>query len=159
MPAKKPPEERFWSKVEKTESCWMWTGAAGEGGYGYFGLAKDACVLAHRFSFVLAHGPVPPGLFVHHSCDNKLCVRPDHLFAVRNSDNILLSNTGSSGAQNFRKTTCPRGHPYDRTVLTPSGFGRRCVTCDEKYASEYRNRDYVKKKAAQYREKRRREKK
>jgi HNH endonuclease/GIY-YIG catalytic domain len=75
---------RFWAKVHKTEGCWEWTGSLAHG-YGQFALCKErdtrraVLMRAHRFSYILAHGPLDDGLLVLHLCDNRKCVRPDHL--------------------------------------------------------------------------------
>lgn len=73
------PQERFWLKVEKTESCWNWTAFKNAKGYGHFGIRSGESRPAHRFSFELANGPIPAGLLVDHICRNTSCVRPDHL--------------------------------------------------------------------------------
>lgn len=77
---------RFWKKVEKTETCWIWT-ARKNGGYGHFGL-DHKLVRAHRFAWTLEHGDIPEGLSVLHSCDNPSCVRPSHLFLGTQQDNV-----------------------------------------------------------------------
>ncbi len=82
-------EERFWTKVDKTGDCWIWT-AASLGGYGQFG-TEHGTSGAHRFSYGLANGPIPSGLNVCHSCDTPLCVKPDHLFVGTQQENVIDS--------------------------------------------------------------------
>lgn len=68
----------FWSKVNKTSDCWVWTGAKTSHGYGSLKRGpRSAC--AHRVSWEDAYGPIPTGMAVIHTCDNPACVRPEHL--------------------------------------------------------------------------------
>lgn len=80
--------ERFWSKVNKTDGCWLWTAAIcksnGYGKFGFNGKTPDA----HRFAWQLVHGEIPDGLHVLHTCDVKLCVNPDHLYLGTHRDNM-----------------------------------------------------------------------
>lgn len=78
-------EDLFWAKVHKGPSCWCWTARKARDGYGKFNMStgrvkpKRITVLAHRFAYELTRGPIPPGMFVMHSCDNPSCVNPEHL--------------------------------------------------------------------------------
>lgn len=77
---------RFWLRVRKTKTCWLWTGLVNEWGYGMWGV-KHWPRSAHRMSWQITHGPIPKGLKVLHHCDNPPCVRPDHLFLGTDKDN------------------------------------------------------------------------
>lgn len=88
-PSKRTPEQRFWAKVEKTDSCWLWTASVNPGtGYGQFGLRHGQMVQSHRYSYELANGSIPAGLDVHHACHVRHCVRPEHLVATTRSQNL-----------------------------------------------------------------------
>lgn len=79
--------ERFWNKVRKTPTCWLWIGAKKPNGYGKIWLyGKD--VRAHRVSWVLTNGPIQDGLCVLHRCDVPLCVNPAHLFLGTRRENF-----------------------------------------------------------------------
>ena len=100
-----PLSVRFWDKVQKTETCWLWYGATDPDGYASFkNPSKGYMDKAARISWELANGTIPEGLFVLHTCDNRLCVRPDHLFLGTQLDNIkdMVSKGRQRGAPGAR---------------------------------------------------------
>lgn len=139
MAAPRPLEERFWEKVRKGPQCWEWTGSRVRG-YGYFG-AWGRVRLAHRVSWQLRHGEIPPGLCILHRCDNPSCVRPGHLFIGTQRDNMQDAKRKGRTWQS-RVTHCAHGHPFsgDNLYLPPSGRQRICRICRKRYRDEYRRR-------------------
>lgn len=89
-----PTAQRFWSKVNKTDSCWFWTARTNENGYGLFSVTVDGETVswyAHRFAWHLTNGAIPEGLWVLHNCpggDNPSCVNPAHCYLGTLHDNV-----------------------------------------------------------------------
>ena len=142
--SKRTPEYRFWSKVEKTSTCWFWTGSVRGNGYGSF-LLDGVYVSTHRYSWELANKRrIPKGLCVCHSCDVPGCVNPEHLFLGTHADNMLDRKRKGRGTQ--LKTYCANGHPFtpENSYYPPRGNGERaCRQCRKawKVVQEIRDRE------------------
>ena len=122
--------DRFWSKVEKTESCWNWTGAVGIHGYGFFRLPEKK-VLAHRFIYEKLVGNLIADLEIDHVCRNRLCVNPAHLEQVSKSENRKRAVPFRKKAvKSLDRTHCLQGHIFNNknTIWLYAGC-RICAIC------------------------------
>ena len=121
--------KRFWDKVDKSGDCWVWMASIDSSGYGHLGI-DGKTARAHRVSWVLAHGPVPDGLYVLHRCDNRKCVNPEHLFLGTHSDN--MRDMKVKGRQISR---CGEAHPLagmtDATAWLIKGLRRAGFSLQE----------------------------
>lgn len=124
---RRPASERFWSFVQKTDECWLWIGGKNNAGYGRLSVEGRA-ILAHRFSWELARGPIPPDRELDHLCRTPACVSPDHLEPVPHSENMRRGFWGM-------KRLCPEGHPYSHREERGKR-GRRCRVCRRRAAHQ-----------------------
>lgn len=119
--------DRFWSYVDTSADCWVWTGGTDRDGYGMFGWSGRP-VRAYRVALLLEHVELPTGMVVDHMCRNRLCVRREHLRVVTPRINALENSEGV-GAVNARKTACVNGHVFTRENTYLWRHQRKCRTC------------------------------
>ena len=130
--------QRFWSKIEFTDACWLWTAGLFANGYGAF-RSGTKHVKVHRYAYEFCVGPIPEGLDLDHLCHNedqscaggptclhRSCVHPGHLEPATRSENCRRGNTGLNHSS---KTECPQGHPYDEQNTAIYNGHRYCKTC------------------------------
>ncbi len=128
---------RFWDKVRKTESCWLWTATLDQG-YGRFSVAPGRSARAPRVAYELFVGPIPADRQIDHLCRNRACVNPAHLELVTSRTNTLRGEGRT--ARNARKTHCPKGHAYaPENTLVSKNRERFCLEC-RRLACEKRRR-------------------
>ena len=122
-------EERFWSKVNVTTGCWLWTGAKTYRGQGQF-FINGKTRLATHVCWEFYYSPVKNGLLLCHKCDIPQCVNTDHLFVGTQSDNMLdCSRKGRLKNQNIGKKICIRGHELSGDNLIKNYINKNCKKC------------------------------
>jgi hypothetical protein len=115
-------KERFFAKVDKTDTCWNWTGARAAyrpkrkiaeatQGYGMLNI-NGRNFYAHRASWLMHKGPLIKGLVIDHLCENTLCVNPEHMQQVTNEENAQRSpkHSKNHGGYVYYKEFCKNGH-------------------------------------------------
>lgn len=129
-------ESLFWNHVNKTETCWLWTGRITSKGYGRWRSSRAGYphgTGAHRAAYVFLIGPIPENLVLDHLCRVRHCVNPDHLEPVTLEENLR---------RGFRMIThCPQGHEYSETNTYRQKAGSRsCRPCHANKERERRAR-------------------
>ena len=138
-----PTDIRFWSKVEFTGTCWLWTAHKDRDGYGRFSLmGRD--IPAHRFGYEFFLGPVPEGLQLDHikeRCASRHCVFYGHLDPVTSRENTMR---GDGLAARFAAATqCIHGHPFAGENLRFEEGHRRCRECGRRRLREWKERKHT----------------
>jgi hypothetical protein len=122
-------EDKFFERVKKTPTCWLWTGSIDPDGYGRFFVGrvsgKSKNVFAHRWSYETFVGPIPDKMVIDHLADRcrfRNCVNPAHLEPTTGGDNV------SRGWEAKRDKTlhCPNGHEY---AVVGRNRSHQCKQC------------------------------
>lgn len=121
--------------VEPETWCWNWQRSTTHNGYGQIHTFGDRLqTRVHRISYLFFKGPILAGNIIGHTCDNRRCLNPDHLWqgtVLDNQRDMSHKGRGRSGG-NFM-THCKRGHKFD-TENTYVNLGRRvCRTCKREW--------------------------
>lgn len=126
---RKPLEDAFYSFVDKSGDCWLWTGAIDRDGYGAFTYLKTSH-RAHRLSLQLSGEIVPKGAVVCHDCDNPTCVNPSHLYVGTHQSNM---DDAVARDRNVRGERCWSAKLTDDEVI----LIRASKATDERLAAKY----------------------
>lgn len=109
-------------QVDQNTGCWNWIACGERNVYGSLKV-NGKKVDAHRFSFTFYKGEIPKGMYVCHTCDNRRCINPAHLFLGTPKDNhadgVAKGRIVSKGL--------PRKHPSNGSYKR----GCRCSECLE----------------------------
>lgn len=111
----------FWKNVDKTGTCWLWTGDLNNHGYGVFYrmMPGSRKIFAHRNSWILHFSEIPSSAKVLHKCDTPACVNPDHLFLGSQRDNIqdMLNKGRNNTANNLKGEDCKHAKLTEKQVM------------------------------------------
>ena len=129
-------EDAFNSRVNKTKTCWLWTGVVNLDGYSRLYTGNNKYVMGHRFSYEKINGKIPKHLEIDHLCRVRNCVNPEHLEAVTHKENV---NRGG----NTKKTHCIHGHEFSdkNTRINKKTNARICLTCRDKVGKYHREKN------------------
>lgn len=129
--------ENYWSHVQKTDGCWLWTGSLTLAGYGSFHSPYIATRSAHRISYILAGKELSASDTLDHLCGTRNCVNPEHLDPCPLGVNLSRS-PNTRGAKRRLQTHCLNGHLLSgENVYSPHPNVRVCRICQRKRVSDW----------------------
>lgn len=102
-----PISEKFSERVVPggADECWPWRGTVNTYGYGVISFTENGVRrqrIATRVAYELHRGEIPDGMLICHTCDNPICVNPNHLYAGTYQDNA---------DDRWSNTPTPRANP------------------------------------------------
>jgi predicted XRE-type DNA-binding protein len=118
----------FWENVNTDGECWIWTACCTDG-YGRY-LHDGKMVRAHRYVYEQVIGAIPDGMVVCHSCDNRSCVRPGHLFVGTNQENLtdmVAKGRSLRGTKNNAAKLTDQQVIEIRNLLTMNACSQRTI--------------------------------
>jgi len=133
--------ERVLERVEKTDTCWLWSGKLSAEGYGRLGHGRKFHPV-HRWIYEQLVAPVPKHLHMDHLCRVRHCVNPEHMEPVTPGENVRRGV--SPIAKNSNKTHCPNGHQLTKVAWANR---RQCVTCQRRFGEAANEKLRQRKKA------------
>ena len=116
--------QRLKSKIEIKNGCWEWCGCITKLGYGHTSY-RSKTLPAHRISYMVFHGDIPPGINVCHKCHNRRCINPDHLILGTQSENMkscFLESRKSHKGENHPGAKLEEKDIHDIFYLSKSGM-------------------------------------
>ena len=133
------PEARFWARVEKTDTCWLWLGSRNDEGYGSLQVDRME-TKAHRYAYLLLVGPIPEGQVIDHTCLVKNCVNPNHLRPLTQKDNSKAYWRDQRGLcrNGLHDVSDPANHVIWKRGDIPSVRCKACVEASEKRKAQRR---------------------
>lgn len=130
--------------LDAATGCWLWQGAKQSRGYGSVGDGKGSSALAHRVSWELHNGGIPPGLTVDHRCHTKSCINPAHL-------ELVPAALNSARGNGMSPLYCVNGHPMFGRLggwVRRENGKRRCRLCAAETGRAWRKRTAAPERAA-----------
>lgn len=111
-------------EIHPKTGCWVWLGGVNDRGYGLVKIGGKHRK-AHVVMWEMRNGPITPGCELHHDCENKRCVNPDHLKMLTKAQHRAIHSHSS------QKDVCGRGHPMTpENVYIRANGARVCRKCN-----------------------------